>query len=164
MPQLDLSTFPSQLFWLVVTFGLLYLLMSRVALPRVTAVMVARRASIDGDLERAAKMKAEAEAVMAAYERSLADARAQAQATLKEATDRFGAVAAERQKKAAAALSAETSAAEKRIAEAKAQALAGLRAVAVDVARTATRKLVGVDIDEGSAGAAVDQVIRERAG
>ena len=164
MPQLDLSTFPSQLFWLVVTFGLLYLLMSRVALPRVTAVMVARRASIDGDLERAAKMKAEAEAVMAAYERSLADARAQAQATLKEAMDRFGAVAAERQKKAAAALSAETSAAEKRIAEAKAQALAGLRTVAVDVARTATRKLVGVDIDEGSAGAAVDQVIRERAG
>jgi F-type H+-transporting ATPase subunit b len=164
MPQLDLSTFPSQLFWLVVTFGLLYLLMSRVALPRVTAVMVARRASIDGDLERAAKMKAEAEAVMAAYERSLADARAQAQATLKEAMDRFGAVAAERQKKAVAALSAETSAAEKRIAEAKAQALAGLRAVAVDVARTATRKLVGVDIDEGSAGAAVDQVMRERAG
>jgi F-type H+-transporting ATPase subunit b len=78
--------------------------------------------------------------------------------------DRFGAVAAERQKKAAAALSAETSAAERRIAEAKAQALAGLRAVAIDVARTATRKLVGVDIDEGSAATAVDQVMRERAG
>jgi F-type H+-transporting ATPase subunit b len=164
MPQLDLSTFPSQLFWLAVTFGLLYLLMSWVALPRVSAVIVARRASIEGDLERAAKMKAEAEAIMAAYERSLADARAQALATLKEAMDRFGAVAAERQKKAAAALSAETSAAERRIAEAKAQALAGLRAVAIDVARTATRKLVGVDIDEGSAATAVDQVMRERAG
>jgi F-type H+-transporting ATPase subunit b len=163
MPQLDLSTFPSQLFWLAAIFGLLYLLMSRVALPRVNAMIVARRERIEGDLERAARMKAEAEAVMAAYERSLADARAQAQATLKEAMDSFGAVAAERQRTAAAALNAETAAAEKRIAEAKAQALAGLRPIAIDVARTATRKLVGVDIDEGSAAAAVDQVMRERA-
>lgn len=163
MPQLDFSTFPSQIFWLAVIFVLLYLLMARVALPRVAAMIDARKARIDGDLERAAQMKAEAEAVMAAYERSLADARAQAQATLKEAMDRFAAEAAERQRKAVETLTGETSAAEKRIAEAKAQALAGLRAVAIDVARTATRKLVGVDVDEGSAAAAVDRVMRERA-
>ncbi|HKF70930.1 MAG TPA: F0F1 ATP synthase subunit B' [Stellaceae bacterium] len=163
MPQLDLSTFPSQIFWLAVIFVLLYLLMARVALPRVSAMIDARKARIDGDLERAAQMKAEAEAVMAAYERSLADARAQAQATLKEAMDRFAAEAAERQRKAAATLTTETAAAEKRIAEARAQALAGLRAVAIDVARTATRKLVGVEVDEGSAAAAVDRVMRERA-
>lgn len=163
MPQLDFSTFPSQLFWLAVIFVLLYLLMARVALPRVSAMIVARRARIDGDLERAAQMKAEAEAVMAAYERSLADARAQAQTTLKEAMDRFGAEAAERQRRAAETLSAETSAAEKRIAEAKVQALAGLRAVAIDVSRTATRKLVGLDVDESSAAAAVDRVMKERA-
>lgn len=162
MPQLDFSTFPSQLFWLAAIFVLLYLLMSRLALPRVSAMMVARRAKIEGDLERAAQMKAEAEAVMAAYERSLADARAQAQATLKEAMDRFGAEAAERQRKAAAALSAEASAAEMRIGEAKAQALAGLRAVAIDVARTATRKLVGVEVDERSTADAVDRVMKER--
>jgi len=164
MPQLDLSTFPSQVFWLAVIFVLLYLLMSWVALPRVSAMIVARRTRIEGDLERATQMKAEAEAVMAAYERALADARAQAQATLKEAMDRFGAEAAARQRKAAELLNAETSAAEKRIAEAKAQALAGLRAVSIDVALTATRKLVGVDVDEASTAVAVDRVMRERAG
>src|SRR5436309_12817303 len=100
MPQLDLSTFPSQLFWLAVIFVLLYLLMSWVALPRVSAMIVARRARIEGDLERATQMKAETEAVMAAYERSLADARAQAHATPKEAMDRFCAEAAARQRKA----------------------------------------------------------------
>lgn len=163
MPQLDFSTFPSQLFWLAVIFVLLYLLMARLALPRVAAMIDARKARIDGNLERAAQMKAEAEAVMAAYERSLADARAQAQATLKEAMDRFSAQAAAHQRKAAEALAVETTAAEKRIAEAKSQALAGLRAVAIDVARTATRKLVGVDIDEGSAATAVDRIMRERA-
>ena len=162
MPQLDLSTFPSQVFWLAVIFLLLYLLMARVGLPRVAAMIDARKARIEGDLERATQMKAEAEAVMAAYERSLADARAQAQATLKEAMDRFAAEAAERQRKAAEALAVVTSAAEKRIAEAKTQALSGLRAVAIDVARTATRKLVGVDVDEGSAAAAVDRVMRGR--
>ena len=163
MPQLDLSTFPSQVFWLAVIFVLLYLLMSRVALPRVAALIDARKARIEGDLERAAQMKTEAEAVMAAYERSLADARAQAQATLKEAMDRFAAEAAERQRKAAEALGVETSAAEKRIAAAKTEALSGLRVVAIDVARAATRKLVGADVDEGSAAAAVDRVMRERA-
>lgn len=163
MPQLDFSTFPSQVFWLAVIFLLLYLLMARVGLPRVAAMIDARKARIEGDLERAAQMKAEAEAVMAAYERSLADARAQAQATLKEAMDRFAAEAAERQRKAAEVLAVETSAAEKRIGEARTQALSGLRAVAIDVARTATRKLVGVDVDEGSAAAAVDRVMRGRA-
>ncbi len=163
MPQLDFSTFPSQIFWLAVIFVLLYLLMARVALPRVSAMIDARKARIEGDLERAAQMKAEAEAVMAAYERSLADARAQAQATLKQAMDHFAAEAAERQRKAAEALAAETSAAEKRIAAAKSEALRGLRAVAIDVARTATRRLVGVDVDEGSAAAAVNRVMRERA-
>jgi F-type H+-transporting ATPase subunit b len=163
MPQLDFSTFPSQIFWLAVIFVLLYLLMARMALPRVAKMIDARKAKVEGDLERAAQMKAEAEAVMAAYERSLADARAQAQATLKEAMDRFAAEAAERQRKAADALAAETTAAEKRIAAAKAEALSGLRAVAIDVARTATRKLVGVEVDEGSAATAVDRVMRERA-
>ena len=163
MPQLDFSTFPSQVFWLAVIFVLLYLLMSKVALPRVSAMIDARKARIEGDLERAAQMKAEAEAVMAAYERSLADARAQAQATLKEAMDRFSAEAGELQRKAAEALAVDTTAAEKRIANAKAEALSGLRAVAIDVARTATRRLAGVDIDEGSAATAVDRVMRERA-
>ncbi|HKX09719.1 MAG TPA: F0F1 ATP synthase subunit B' [Stellaceae bacterium] len=163
MPQLDFSTFPSQVFWLAVIFLLLYLLMARVGLPRVASMIDARKARIEGDLERAGQMKAEAEAVMAAYERSLADARAQAQATLKEAMDRFAAEAAERQRKAAESLAVETLAAEKRIAEARTQALSGLRAVAIDVARTATRKLVGVDVDEGSAAAAVDRVMRGRA-
>jgi F-type H+-transporting ATPase subunit b len=163
MPQLDLTTFPSQIFWLAVIFAVLYVLMARVGLPRVGAMIDARKKRIADDLDRAARMKAEAEAVMAAYERSLADARAQAQTTLKEAMERFGAVAADRQREAMQRLATETTAAERRIGEAKAQALAGLRAVAIDIARATTRKLVGVEIDEGAATAAVDQVMKERA-
>lgn len=164
MPQLDISTFPSQLFWLAVVFLVLYVLMARVGLPRVGKMIMLRKEKIEDDLGRAAQMKSEADAVMAAYERALADARAQAQATLKEAMDRFTAEANERQRQAAEKVAAETAVAERRIAAAKSQALAGLRVVAVEVARAATRKIAGVEIDEARALVAVDRVIKERVG
>jgi len=122
-----------------------------------------RKARIEADLERAQQMKAEADAVMTAYQRTLAEARAQAQATVAEAVERFNAAAAEHQRKAGEKLAAETAAAEGRIAEAKAQALANLRTVAIDVARATARKLTGVDIDDARAAAAVDRVMKERA-
>ncbi len=162
MPQLDLSTFLPQLVWLAITFAVLYLLMARVGLPRIGGVLEARRGRIEGDLEKAGQMKAEAEAVIAAYERALAEARAEAQQTLKEASDRLTAEAAERQRQLAAKLAAEATAAERRIGEAKTAALANVREVAVEVARAAAAKLIGIDIEAGRAGAAVDAVLRER--
>lgn len=162
MPQLDLATYPPQLIWLAITFVVLYLLMAKLGLPRISRALAARRERIDGDLEKAQQMKAEAEAVIAAYERALAEARQQAQQTLKETTDRLGAESAERQRKLAETLAAETGAAERRIAEAKNAALANIREVAVDVARAAAAKLAGGEIDAGRAAAAVDAVMRER--
>src|SRR6185437_5549120 len=160
MPQLDVSTFPTQLFWLLISFVLLYLLMARLGLTRVGRILTQRRGRIDGDLEKADQMKAEAEAVIAAYERALAEARAQAQQTLKETTERLNAQSAERQRQVAEKLAGETAAAERRIEAAKTAALADLRNVAVDVARAAAAKLSGAEIDAGGATAAVDAVLR----
>src|SRR3954451_19742786 len=97
MPQLDVATFPSQLFWLAVTFIILYILMSRVGLPRLTVAIDARRQRREEDLARAARLKTEAEAANAAFQRTMAQARAQAQMAIKETTDRLAAEAAERQ-------------------------------------------------------------------
>ena len=162
MPQLDVSTFPTQVFWLFISFVLLYLLMAGLGLPRVARVIAARRGRIDGDLEKAGQMKAEAEAVIAAYERALSEARTQAQQTLKEATERLNAQSAERQHQLAERLAGETAAAERRIDAAKSAALADLRNVAVDVARAAAAKLAGGEVDAAGASAAVDAVLRER--
>src|SRR6266851_222691 len=163
MPQLDLSTFPSQIFWLAVFFVVLYVLMKRLALPKIEKIIEERRARVEGDLDKAGQMKSEAEAVIAAYEKALADARHQAQLTMKETSDKLGAIAAERQRQAGAVIAERTTAAEKRIAAAKSAALADLRAVAVDVARSAAAKLVGSAVDEARAGAAVDAVLKGRA-
>ncbi len=163
MPQLDFATFPPQLIWLVITFIALYIVMAAIGLPRIGGIIANRRSRIDGDLDKAMQMKAEAETVIAAYERALAEARAQAQATLKETTERLNAEAAERQRKVAERLNAETAAAERRIAEAKAAALGNVRDVAIEVARAAATRLAGTDIDQARAAMAVDAVMRERA-
>src|SRR5215469_18605785 len=143
MPQLDVTTFPSQIFWLIVCFVILYLLMANLAVPRLEKLVEDRRRHVEGDLEKASQMKAEAEAVMAAYEKALADARHQAQLTMRETTEKLAAEAAERQRQAAAIIAEKTSEAEKRIGAAKAAAMASLRDIAIDVAQAAAGRLTG---------------------
>ena len=80
MPQLDPTFFPTQLFWLFVVFVLLFLVVWKLALPRIAHIRHVRRSRIDTDLEKATSLKEEAEEVLAAHEESLAEATGQAQA------------------------------------------------------------------------------------
>ena len=75
MPQLDISTWPPQLFWLAVTFLALYFVISRVVIPRTGGVIALRKSTIDGDLASAQKLKVETEKAVQSYEAALADAR-----------------------------------------------------------------------------------------
>jgi F-type H+-transporting ATPase subunit b len=159
MPQLDVETFPSQLFWLAVTFVVLYILMSWVGLPRLTAAIEARRQRREEDLARAAQLRSEAEAANAAFQRTMAEARAQAQAVLKETSDRLAAEAAERQRAVAAALAQQVDEAERRITATKQQALAEVRGIAVDVGRSVVEKLTGAAPSEARVATVVDQVL-----
>src|ERR1700751_1053028 len=123
MPQLEVSTFIPQLVWLAITFVVLYLLMLRIGLPRVGGAIDARRRRVDDDLARAAQLKAEAEAVLGAYQETLAKARAEAQAGVKETTDRIEAEAAERQRQLTESLALRTAEAARQIAAAKQRGL-----------------------------------------
>jgi F-type H+-transporting ATPase subunit b len=142
LPQLDSSTWPSQLFWLAVTFGLLYWLMSSVFLPRIGAALEERRDRIADDLDKAAESKREAEEAEAAFNQSLADARAKAQAIGADARDEVGAEIAEMQKEAEADLSQKTAAAERRIDDMKASAAAKVREAAADTTRAIVEALI----------------------
>ena len=83
MPQLDPSTFAPQLFWLLVTFVLLYLAMWKIALPKIGSILQDRQERIDDDLEKAEKLKQDAEAVREAYEKTVAEGRNKAQETIR---------------------------------------------------------------------------------
>ena len=143
MPQLDYHTFIPQLVWLAISFVVLYVLMSRIALPKVKAALDGRRRHLDGDLGRAAALKEEAEATLAAYQKTLAEARAAAQETLRQTGEKLAAEAAERQRQLSATLAGQIAAAEARIAASKEQALGDIRGIAAEVGSAVVEKLTG---------------------
>ena len=154
-PPFDSSTFESQIVWLVLSFLALYLLMSRVALPRIATVLEERRDRIADDLDQAAQFKRQTEEAIEAYETALAEARAKAQGIAQETRDRLQ-EETERQRVAIEARLAEKIAdAEKKIAATRDSALQNVRAVAVDVADTIVARLLG-ESDRSAAERAVD--------
>src|SRR5471030_983374 len=90
-PPFDTSTFPSQLLWLAITFGALYYVMSKIALPKVGAVIANRKARIAKDLNDAAAMQQRADAAAKAHEKTLADARLKAQGLAQAAREKLAA-------------------------------------------------------------------------
>jgi F-type H+-transporting ATPase subunit b len=159
LPQMDVSTFPSQIFWLAVTFGALYLIMSRMVLPRLGAAIEERRDRIADDLDRAAESRRLAEEAEASYHRSLADARARSQAIAAETRDEVNAEIAALQKAAEKSLAARAAEAEAKIAAMKGAASAKVREAAVDT----TRAIVEALIQETPAEAAVEAALSKAA-
>ncbi|HEY4135635.1 MAG TPA: F0F1 ATP synthase subunit B' [Alphaproteobacteria bacterium] len=162
MPQLDPSSFAPQLVWLAITFILLYVLMAKLALPRIGDVLEERKKRIDGNLDKAAALRLEAETAKQAYEKALAESRAKAHAMTAAAADRAAKDATARQQALAAKLAAQTKDAEDKIAAARAGALSHTQTIAAEIAREAVRKLLGQDIDAASADAAVQSAARAK--
>lgn len=161
MPQFDPAFFAPQLFWLAVTFIILYFLMAKVALPKIGAVLDERQRKIDDNLDKAAQLKAEAEAAVAAYEKALAESRAHAHAVIKETSERLAKQAEERTRELNAKLAEQIKAGEARIAAAKEKAMASVRDVATDIAGAAVARLVGVSADQAQLEAAVATALKE---
>ncbi len=159
MPQLDVASFAPQLIWLAITFVLLYLLMAKLALPRIADVLQDRAKRIEDNLDKAESLKREAETAREAYEKAVAESRARANALTTQAADRAAKDAAAQQQALAARLAEQGRETEERIAAARAQALASTHVIAAEVARAAVRKLLGRDIDEATAQAAVKSVV-----
>ncbi|HKY95618.1 MAG TPA: F0F1 ATP synthase subunit B' [Kiloniellales bacterium] len=150
MPQFDFSTAPSQLFWLVVTFFVLYLLSWRVVLPRIDQVMQARQKKIDDDLARAERLKSEAAAVIADFEKTLAEARSEAARVMKEASDAAAQEAAQRIAAFNAELVGRVDEAEARVAQAVKEAETKLQAIAIEAAGQVTAKLLGSAVPQAT--------------
>jgi len=158
-PPFQKDTFGSQLLWLAITFGLLYLIASRLALPRVGGIIADRRSRIDGDLADAARMKGEADAAIASYEKSLADARSRAQAIAAETRSRAAAEAEARRKEVEASLQARLTAAEETVQATRAAAMANVHGIARDAAMAIVARLIGKAPTEDAAALAVKKAL-----
>ncbi|WP_315918957.1 F0F1 ATP synthase subunit B [Mesorhizobium sp. SP-1A] len=153
-PPFNPATFPSQILWLAITFGLFYLFLKKVALPRLGGILEERSGRIARDLDQAAKLKGEADAAVAAYEQALAEAKANANAIGQQARDAAKAEAEDARKAVEAGLETKLAEAEKRIADIKASAMKDVGTIAESTATAIVEQLVG-KADKSAIAAAV---------
>ncbi|WP_173931017.1 F0F1 ATP synthase subunit B [Chelativorans sp. Marseille-P2723] len=154
-PPFDSSSYPSQLLWLAVSFGLFYLFLKRVVLPRIGSILEVRRDRIAQDLDEAARMKEEADAAVAAYEQELADARKKASAIAQEARDEAKVEAEAERRRIENELEEKLAEAEAGIARIKSAALSDVGMIAEETAGTIVEQLVGGTVDRKAVSAAV---------
>jgi F-type H+-transporting ATPase subunit b len=158
-PPFDSSTFPAQLLWLAITFGLFYYLMAKVALPRIGGILEDRRDRIASDLDMAERFKRESEEAEAAYQKALATARARA-FTIAETAREEARVASDAQRAdAETALNRQLASAEARIGEIKSKALADVGEIAAEATEAIVGALTGAGIARGEVDAAIADVI-----
>jgi F-type H+-transporting ATPase subunit b len=143
-PPFDKQSFPSQLVWLVLSFVALYLLMSRIALPRIGSLLEARNKQVEAELNEANRLKVESDEMNAAYQQALADARGRAQALAKEAHEQAAAQAEELRKKMNAEHNARIAEAEKAIAARQSTAMANVESIVTEITSAIVGKLTGV--------------------
>lgn len=143
-PPFATETFASQLFWFALCFIALYLLMSRIALPRVGAILDQRRQSVEDDLAAAQGLKDKSDAAIAAYEKALTEARSRAQTLANETRAKAAAAAEARRKEVDAKLNLRIAEAEKTIAGTRTAAMANVRGIASEAAPAIVERLTGI--------------------
>jgi F-type H+-transporting ATPase subunit b len=160
MPQLDYHDFAPQLVWLAIAFVALYFVMSRLAVPRIADTLAKRQAKIQGDLDAAEKANEETRALVADYEKRLADAREDARRLTRERGEADSAEAATLFKDLHDRLAKQIDEAEKRIAAQRDDVMAGLEHIARDIGQEVYAKLAGQPADQGALAGKVTAAIK----
>jgi F-type H+-transporting ATPase subunit b len=159
-PPFQTETFASQLVSLAIAFGALYLIVSRIALPRVGSLLDERQKAIEGDVAEAQRMKEASDAALKAYETELASARARAQGIGAETREKLNAASEVERKRLEDRLSHKLAEAEKTIASTREAAMRNVRGIAADAAAAIVQRLTGVLPDGKSVESAVDASLK----
>jgi F-type H+-transporting ATPase subunit b len=159
-PPFQRDTFASQLVWLAITFVVLYALVAKLALPRVGGIFAARRERIEADMAQAQRVRGDADAALAAYEKALADAHSRGQSIASETHTRLTAEGEARRKTLEAELNAKLAEAEEAIAATKQAAMANVRGIATEAAAAIVERLIGTTPPEPAVAAAVDDALK----
>ena len=162
-PPFDPGTFSSTIVWLVITFGLLYLIMSRMALPRVKGILATRSDKIHGDLAAARKMREEANDANAAYEKTLAEAKAKSQALAAETRAKMKLEQDTKRLSLEAELNGKLRTAEAQIAEMKASAMANVGQIANEAAAAIVEHITGRPADPAAIASAIAETATTQA-
>lgn len=158
LPQLDVTWYPAQLFWLVVTFGLLFIFFWRVTLPMIEGILRERRNRIEGDLSTAEKLRQQAADALAGYETEMANARSRAQQILADNRKTINASLDDLKARAAGDVQAAMKQAEERVSADRARALGSLQPAAAEAAAAIVGRLIGTDVGVNEAAGAISEL------
>ncbi len=158
-PPFDASTFPSQILWFALTFAVLYVLMSRVALPQIGSIIDKRKARIEGDLREAERLRGETDKAVAAYEQALSDARKNAHGIAEETRTSIKADLDGKRKAVEDDLSRKVADAEARITQNKNAAMTRVNEIAAETAIALVTQLTG-EANAADVNAAVAEVVK----
>ena len=161
MPQLEIGDFVPQLIWLAITFASLYLVMARIALPRIGMVIEERRDRIANDLDQAEQLKQKTEAAIASYEKALAESRAKAHALAQESREKLAARLELERTEVERQLTKQADVANARIQAAKTAALTQINDVASATAENIVNALIGGKLTKREVDAAVAKALAE---
>lgn len=151
LPQLDPASYPSQIFWLIITFVLMFVFFSRKSLPEISSTIENRSERIKNDLDSAERLKQEVEGVQASYEESLSSAREQSQYMYKDIEDDIKKKAEKYEATFKASSDKKVASLEKNIVKARKQAIKEMSDVAAQVAADAAEMIIGVRTDDKNA-------------
>jgi F-type H+-transporting ATPase subunit b len=159
MPQLNFLDFGPQLFWLALTFIALYLLLSRVALPRVGNILDERKGRIEADFGAARTLREETDKAIADYEKALAEAKARAQQIGRKAREEMAAEIEGQRAEVDRQISERLTDAEKSINTLKASALSHTDEIATELTEDLVARLLGRKVDRNSVAGAVQEAL-----
>ena len=163
LPQLDFSTWPTQIFWLIVTFAIGYILMARMVVPNIGAVLEERRERISSDIEQAKAADADAKSMQSKYEAELAEARTKAADAAKQALDEAKAENEKAEAELTAKLAKKIKTAETKLAKAREEALAGIDEAAQETVADIASQVAGVKVTAAEAKKTVASVAKAMA-
>ena len=161
MPQLDPSTFGSQLFWLLVCFGALYLVLSFIVIPRISNTLAARAETLEGDLAEAEKLRGQAETALKAYEDALAEARSRALALAQEMRAEVQAETDRHKAELDSKLAEQAAAADAALMKSRDAAMAGLKDAAAALVGDVIEAIGSDKASDGDVKKALDSVAAE---
>ncbi len=156
-PPFDSTNFSSTLIWLAISFGLLYYLMSKIALPRVENILHARQGKITSDLADAHAARAKSEKAAIEHDKTIAEAKAKAQALAQQTQAKIAAENDEKRHALESRLNAKLADSERQIEQAKAKSMANVETIAADAASAIVEHLTGQKADLKAVAAAVAQ-------
>ena len=157
-PPFDSSTFASQLLWLAITFGILYYLMSKIVLPRISGILEVRSDRIAQDLDEANRLTKESDEALAAYEQEMTEAKNKAHGIAQEARDKAKSEAEKKRRLVEDELTTKLDEAESKINAIKQSALAEVGSIAEDTTTVLVKELLGGKLTKAEVTAAIDRV------